>query len=117
MNKKALERSINKYQKTVNEFKKNLGCYIEYIKYNYYIKNYRIPIGAKDCPLCKLYFYEDCEGCNIKKDTGFIGCKCTPYWKYYNELFKSKKITKRLLNVTIKELEYLKYLYERQYAK
>lgn len=45
--------------------------------------------GATDCPLCQLYNSPlsatsyDCEGCPVKQKTGQIGCKGSPYWKFW----------------------------------
>jgi len=44
-------------------------------------------IFAETCPLCHLFWKEDedmpeeqyCEGCPVKKRTGFYGCQGTPW--------------------------------------
>lgn len=36
--------------------------------------------GARDCPLCQLYWgANDCQGCPVSKKTGLKYCRNTPY--------------------------------------
>lgn len=36
-------------------------------------------IGAKNCPLCKLFIADDCRGCPVFEVTGKEQCYETPY--------------------------------------
>lgn len=44
-------------------------------------------IGAKECPLCQLYWKKDnglwCDGCPVKNATGYSSCVDTPYSEAY----------------------------------
>lgn len=39
----------------------------------------RIFTGPKACPLCRLYYYDGCDGCPVKRYTGESYCINTPY--------------------------------------
>lgn len=38
--------------------------------------------GVSNCPLCKLFFHKDCEGCPVKEKTGEECCIGSPYEEY-----------------------------------
>lgn len=38
--------------------------------------------GHYNCPLCALFFYDDCAGCPVMKKTGFGSCSNSPYDDY-----------------------------------
>lgn len=40
--------------------------------------------GTKNCPLCQLFYCDECEGCPIKERTGFQNCENTPYDDMYD---------------------------------
>lgn len=56
---KALEGSIRKWERIVQAKGKDNG--------------------RDNCPLCKLYYDEDCEGCPVMKKIGSGCCEGTPY--------------------------------------
>jgi hypothetical protein len=35
--------------------------------------------GAENCPLCKLFFWDDCKGCPVEASTGSWCCEGTPF--------------------------------------
>jgi hypothetical protein len=35
--------------------------------------------GCADCPLCVLFWEDNCRGCPVYKHTGRIDCRETPY--------------------------------------
>ena len=46
--------------------------------------------GSNNCPLCKLFYAVDCNGCPVKEKTMANLCKNTPYnnWsKYHKSIF------------------------------
>ena len=78
MTAEALAKSIEKWQRIVKELKtpRRSGWTT-------------LDQGAKDCPLCALYYEKLCVGCPIATDTSHTSCLNTPYqaWlevKYYN---------------------------------
>lgn len=40
---------------------------------------YGLKLSVEDCPLCRLYFEDDCRGCPVFEDTGTSACYGTPY--------------------------------------
>jgi hypothetical protein len=48
------------------------------------LKNNVFP-KTDNCPLCLLYFIEDCRGCPIAKKTGHDCCHETPYRNYIRD--------------------------------
>jgi len=40
--------------------------------------------GIDNCPLCKLYFKKDCEGCPVRGATHLPFCRKTPYVSWVN---------------------------------
>jgi len=96
---KALSGSIKKWTKIVN------GTGVDK--------------GIANCPLCKLYHNNDCVSCPVRRYTGHIFCRSTPYisWtKHHNETKfnhfgnmqccsecpKCKKLARKELNFLIK---------------
>ena len=43
-------------------------------------------IGYVDCPLCDLYWHNDCNGCPISQKTKKSYCSSTPYQKCNDHL-------------------------------
>lgn len=39
--------------------------------------------GPANCALCRLYIYDKCDSCPIRKFTGCRYCESTPYIDYY----------------------------------
>ncbi len=35
--------------------------------------------GAKGCPLCRVFYHNDCAGCPVMEETGEECCDDTPY--------------------------------------
>jgi len=35
--------------------------------------------GVRNCPLCRLFFDNDCEGCPVSEDTGETYCDGSPF--------------------------------------
>lgn len=44
----------------------------------------QIELGPFNCPLCLLFWGEDCNGCPAKEKTSKCGCDRTPYNKAHN---------------------------------
>jgi hypothetical protein len=104
---KALDASIRKYQRTVKLLE---GSYRKKIKRKdgeFYVSNHRIPYGDTDCPLCVLYYDLDCDGCCVEYDTEEDNCRKTPYSEYQMVLIQSNTVTRRLINSTKAERDYL----------
>lgn len=42
--------------------------------------------GVRNCPLCVMFFYDDCAGCPVAEKTGNWSCIKSPYdsWSKYN---------------------------------
>lgn len=41
--------------------------------------NHHVPVGVDNCPLCRLYYKQQCKGCPIFTHTGQPQCGNTPY--------------------------------------
>lgn len=62
-------------------------------------------LGSLNCPLCKLFFDNNCAGCPVAIDTGETSCRSTPYEDYI-DCGETKSIAKC-------ELSYLKGVYKK----
>ena len=40
--------------------------------------------NPNNCPLCRLFFDGECEGCPVSQFTGEAYCEETPYWEWAN---------------------------------
>lgn len=70
-------------------------------------------MGAENCPLCKLFVEDFCDGCPVRKESGVPGCIQTPWhrWaKAQNQRFHWTANTKRRKKLAQAELDYLKSL-------
>ena len=114
---KALDASIRKYQRTAKLLEDNYRKKIERRDGEFYVSNRRIPYGDVDCPLCVLYYDLDCDGCCVEYDTEADNCRRTPYGNYQLVLMTSCTVTKRLINSTKAERDYLVDLRKRLRAK
>lgn len=113
-NKKALMASIRKYRRTIKLLEENKGKKIETRNYgDKFIGKKEIPYGPESCPLCVLYWWNDCYGCCIEEDVDVTGCENTPYPTYDNTLIDSTIVTKKLIKATKDELKYLENLYSK----
>lgn len=68
----ALEKSIEKWQEIANGIGFSNG------KYN--------------CPLCALFWVNDCLGCPVSEKTHRVGCAGTPYSRWDDHMFKRHNI-------------------------
>lgn len=41
--------------------------------------------GRDNCPLCQLFWEDDCNGCPVEENTGMTNCIGTPYDNWKNE--------------------------------
>lgn len=39
--------------------------------------------GVDNCPLCLMFYEQECQGCPVKKKTGKIDCRTTPYYSFF----------------------------------
>ena len=66
--------------------------------------------GVSNCPLCALFYHQECEGCPVADATGIICCGGSPY-----DLFAGHDIwylgikadTEELQQAAQKELDFL----------
>lgn len=42
--------------------------------------------GVDNCPLCQLFYWEDCKGCPVKETTGKECCVGSPYDDEWNDI-------------------------------
>ena len=97
---KALEDSIKHWEDNVRSAR--FGMYI--------------PLGASQCPLCKLFNIDReaaCEGCPVKSHTGKPFCQGTPYGKVAsikNDSVLGPQPNQKLIAWCEKELNFLKSL-------
>lgn len=94
--RKALHGSINKWKKiAVGEL---------------------IDRGIDNCPLCQMFWGDDCKGCPVEVDTKAVGCRRTPYddWIIEGGGVSSLANTRFLQTVALKEVAYLESL-DRKY--
>lgn len=68
-----------------------------------------IDAGRINCPLCRLFFYNDCFGCPVSKKTQQDGCSGSPYDEYL-DLSEGEGTHDELRNAAKKELDFLKSL-------
>lgn len=64
---RALEASIEAWEHKLSLAKE--GCFSE------------IETGASSCPLCQVFYKNNCEGCPVYQHTGEMSCQGTPYVK------------------------------------
>jgi len=65
----ALEKSITAWEEKVRLAKKGEAAFAK--------------MGATECALCKLYYYNDCIGCPVAAETGQPSCDGSPYMEAY----------------------------------
>ena len=71
--------------------------------------------GDEDCPLCKMFFNDNCEGCPVKETTGLVSCDDTPYNEWDDNAPKHNNHSKWLgeypsidvIYLAVKEQEFL----------
>ena len=72
--------------------------------------------STANCPLCKMFFENECIGCPVYKTTGAPHCDDTPYqtkwWPLvaYDEDYPKVNSNQRRLNAAQAELDFLKSL-------
>ena len=94
-----LDLSIEKWRDVVNHLYK-ISRFEEY--------DWEIEMGVCNCALCIVYARYKCNGCPVKKATGYGSCDKTPY-----ESFRIARIGKNLEGMrkaAIAELKFLKSL-------
>ena len=111
--RQAIDKSIKKWEENLLQLKKN-------VKYhNLYHRQLMegLLLSSMDCPLCDLYFMDDCKRCPIKVKTGHLVCGWTPYVKFMTlleELNSVRKLLKkdgeRLIKYCEEEIKFLKSL-------
>lgn len=105
----ALKKCIEKYEKYV-EIAKGAKEVITY----YNRGKYGIILTPSACPLCDLFFNNNCRRCPIKINTGSIECGKTPYMplsKYFlYEKYSNYKTNRRLKKLLQAEVDFLKSL-------
>jgi hypothetical protein len=55
--------------------------------------------GPDNCPLCKRFWEDDCEGCPVMEHTGYDACNMSPY-----DEWSSWQSEHDLRNISINEL-------------
>ena len=65
--------------------------------------------GPNNCPLCALFFHNDCRGCPVYEKTGMVGCLDTPYTEYARQEVISGDPEKAIKQAE-RELAFLKRL-------
>ena len=93
--KEALKKSIEKWK--VNLAMAKSG-------------DYEIKTCAVDCPLCVLYFEQECEECPIQKRTGALFCYNTPYSRVTEEILESRKLERVSCNLVSTIEDEIKFL-------
>jgi len=75
--------------------------------------------GTRNCPLCDIFYENNCNGCPIKEKTGEDCCYGTPYddWiehhdKEHDLLFPLKIECDECKEIAERELEFLEMLLE-----
>lgn len=77
-----------------------------------------VKLGPEYCPLCQLFWEDDCESCPIAAHTGQIFCKDTPYeradivayrWEDYPD---SENLREAFREAAEEEVAFLKSLRE-----
>ena len=94
-----LDLSIEKWRNVVKHLYK-ITRFEEY--------DWEVEMGACNCALCFVYARYKCNGCPIKKATGYGSCDKTPY-----ESFREARMDKNLEGMrkaAIAELKFLKSL-------
>lgn len=66
--------------------------------------------GRNTCPLCKLYFEDDCQDCPVMQKTGRWHCIKTPAMQYENVEEKGWEGWKRALKYAEREVTFLESL-------
>ena len=95
----ALQRSIEKWEQKAKE------SVVEDVR-----------IGADECPLCDLFFEDDCEGCPIFEKTGHTNCRRTPFikaydvWMYWREFPEDGEYRLLFNEASEEEADFLKSL-------
>lgn len=73
-------------------------------------------LGSGQCALCSLFLPNECLGCPIRKKTGRINCKNTPYDNVVDikqdYLIPIEELKAKLVDACKQELEFLKSLRE-----
>jgi hypothetical protein len=104
-------------KKTLSALKRSVKHWEENLDANHILD---IQIYEDDCPLCAIFGEDDaCKGCPIRDYTGKPDCLKTPWEKVRNE-YDNNLIASpgpRLKNAIIKELDFLKMLYEKLSSK
>lgn len=121
---KALKASIRVWRKKYKLLSENVGRRLTVkdgdvdrvvCRYNEVIG--RVPVGASDCPLCKVFrgrYHRDrftrCCGCPVSESTGDSSCRGTPYHAFSRALPSwgcSGRVTKALVEACKAELDFL----------
>src|SRR3990167_7232701 len=73
--------------------------------------------GKDNCPLCKLFWHHDCDGCPVSAATGAILCWDSPYARWCNSCGPTRQgewghvaNTSQQKRLAIAELKFLRSL-------
>ena len=91
-----LDLSIEKWRDVV----KHLNRITEFVEFNQ-----EIEMEASNCALCFVYARYKCNGCPVKKATGYGSCNKTPY-----ESFRIARINQNLEGMRKAAIAELKFL-------
>lgn len=69
-----------------------------------------IDAGSINCPLCGLFYYNECFGCPVLEKTQQRFCKRSPYVEYADLRDEECTADKVLRDAAKKELDFLKSL-------
>ena len=97
---KALEGSIDKWQKIVDYFRHKQVVNWELVN--------ALELGSQNCPLCQLFPFADCGRCPVALKTNKSACGKTPYVDFVNA--KALQDLKLARAEAKAELEFLKTL-------
>lgn len=91
MNKKTL-KALNE---SIEKWTRHMNVDLEYLDQFY--------LGPEECPLCQLFWHNDCQGCPVFERTGLYGCENTPFDDAYhcaamNDLKAFKKAAQEEVN-------------------
>lgn len=67
--------------------------------------------GWTNCPLCLLFYNEDCMGCPVQERTNRTACNSTPYVEWAKSGYTGQTATTpKMTTIALKEVTFLKSL-------